>query len=80
MENTTMNRVILAGLLAASSLCNASYLVIANWTGKSESIHSESNRIMLRCEYLYAQKHLWRVFENHCEPLIILDYEKDILK
>lgn len=66
-------------ILLLCSVAHASTITVATFTGNYEQVQS-GNRTMLKCEYMFLDKRYWRWFENICEPVIFIDYEKEYMK
>lgn len=65
--------------LLLCSTAQASTITIATFTGNYKKLPS-ANRVMYNCEYMFLDKRYWRTFENICEPIIFIDYEKEYMK
>ncbi len=66
-------------LMLLCSTVQASTITVATFTGNFVELQS-ANRVMYKCEYKFLNKRFWRKFENACEPMIFIDYEKEYMK
>lgn len=57
---------VLLILMALLVFSNSSFSATAVWTGRSEMVQTVTYKWVWRCEYTYAGRNFWFLFESSC--------------